>query len=265
MALVVARDLAGYRVPGSAAHSVILLVALFAVEATAGARSVPWRGALAGGALLAGWVGMDVFDAGTLADASLAAYAHVLALIFGGVGAGVALRDRRGEAERWERSVRALEARADERIDLAVTEERARIAAEVEAVVGVLLGGVRPLARRAANAAAEQLAADMHAVQRRAQDALLELRRALQLLHDPTDARLRAACGRAARRPAPSRSPSPPPRPRRPHAALAHALGWAAPRRRCSPRSASPTSSPPRRRSGRSRFPTRCSARSHRG
>ena len=33
VALVVARDVAGYRAPGSVAHSVILLVALFAVEA----------------------------------------------------------------------------------------------------------------------------------------------------------------------------------------------------------------------------------------
>ena len=234
VALVVARDLAGYRVPGSAAHSVILLVALFAAEATAGARSVPWRGSLAGGALLAGWVGMDVFDAGTLADASLAAYAHVGALIFGGVGAGVALRDRRGEAERWERSVHALEVRADERLDLAVTSERARIAAEVEAVVGVLLGGVRPLARRAADAVADQLAADMHAVQRRAQDALLEMRRALQLLHDPTSRRL-------APRMRPRRWTPPGPRRDRPSTFTTHG---------CAIRRSSRRPSPPRPRRG---------------
>jgi signal transduction histidine kinase len=235
VALVVARDVAGYRAPGSVAHSVVLLVALFAAEAHASPRSVPWRGALAGSALLAGWVGMDVFDAGTLADASLAAYAHALALAFGGVGAGIALRDRRGDADRWERSVRALEQRADERIDLVVTEERTRIAAEVESVVGVLLGGVRPLARRAKQAPAEQLEADMQSIQRRAQDALLELRRALHLLRGPEpgdtppdrrvalpevvklDARTATATHLDAAVAASRRT------------RLAHALGWAAP------------------------------------
>ena len=253
VALVVARDVAGYRAPGSVAHSVILLVALFAVEANASPRSVPWRGALAGGALLAGWIGMDSFDAGTLADASLAAYAHALALAFGGVGAGIALRDRRGDADRWERSVRALELRADERVDLAVTEERARIAAEVESVVGVLLGGVRPLARRAAQAPAEHLAADMQAVQRRAQDALLELRRALHLLRGPADLR--------STRPPPTST-----RPSRPRVARGSPTRSAGPRRwRCSPPSASPIRPRPGRPSARSTFPAPCSARSHRG
>ena len=45
VALVVARDVAGYRAPGSAAQSVVLLVALFAAEAHASPRSVPGRGA----------------------------------------------------------------------------------------------------------------------------------------------------------------------------------------------------------------------------
>jgi signal transduction histidine kinase len=234
VALVIARDLAGYRVPGSAAHSVVLLAALFWVEAGAGPRTVPWRGMLAGALLLAGWVGMDVFDEGTLANASLGAYAHVLALVFGGVGAGVALRDRRGEAERWERSVRALEARADERIDLVVATERARIAAEVEAVVAVLLGGVRPLARRAARAAGDQLAADMLAVQRRAQDALLEMRRALQLLHGPAaperanvEFHNQELCNPALARGAAARLDAATAASRRTR--VLHALGWAAP------------------------------------
>ena len=258
VALVVARDVAGYRAPGSVAHSVILLVALFAVEANASPRSVPWRGALAGGALLAGWIGMDSFDAGTLADASLAAYAHALALALGGVGAGIALRDRRGDADRWERSVRALELRADERVDLAVTEERARIAAEVESVVSVLLGGVRPLARRAAQAPAEHLAADMQAVQRRAQDALLELRRALHLLRGP-DRTSRTGLDRA---PASHLDAAV----ARPRGARGSPTRSAGPRRwRCSPPSASPIRPRPGRPSARSTFPAPCSARSHRG
>ena len=187
VALVVARDAAEYRAPGAAAQSVVLLVALFLSEAGAPPRSFPVRGLAAAALLVSGVVVMDLGGFGVFQNASLGGYAHTLTLAIGGVSAGIALRDRRGEAERREREVRELEAGAERRIDLALAGERARIATEVDATVALLLDGVRPLADRARHVAADELASLMTAVHDRAQAAMLELRRAVRLLRGPDD------------------------------------------------------------------------------
>ena len=185
VALVVARDAAEYRAPGAAAQSVVLLTALFLSEAGAPPRSFPVRGLAAAALLMGGVVAMDLGGFGVFQNASLGGYAHMLTLAIGGVSAGIALRDRRGEAERREREVRELEAGAERRIDVALAGERARIATEVDATVALLLNGIRPLADRARHAAADEFASLMAAVHDRAQAAMLELRRAVRLLSEP--------------------------------------------------------------------------------
>ncbi|MBE2314625.1 hypothetical protein DVA67_001465 [Solirubrobacter sp. CPCC 204708] len=187
VAIVATRDAAEQRAPGAAAQSVVLLVALFLSEAGAPPRSFPRRGLAAGGLLVLSVVTMDLAGFGVYASPSLGAYAHTLTLAIGGVSAGVALRDRRGEAERREREVLELEAGAERRIDLALAGERARIASEVDAAVAMLLNGVRPLADRARHAAADEFAELMAAVHDRAQAAMLELRRAVRLLRTPDE------------------------------------------------------------------------------
>ena len=187
VALVVARDAAEYRAPGAAAQSVVLLTALFLSEAGAPPRSFPVRGLAAAALLMGGVVVMDLGGFGVFQNASLGGYAHTLTLAIGGVSAGIALRDRRGEAERREREVRELEAGAERRLDLALAGERARIATEVDATVALLLNGIRPLADRARHAAADEFASLMAAVHDRAQAAMLELRRAVRLLSGPDD------------------------------------------------------------------------------
>ena len=183
--LVVARDVAEYRAPGAAAQSVVLLAALFLSEAGAPPRSSPLRGLAAATLLMGGVVAMDLGEFGVFQKASLGAYAHTLTLAIGGVSAGIALRDRRGEAELREREVREFEAGAERRIDVALVGERARIATEVDATVAVLLNGIRPLADRARHAAADEFASLMAAVHDRAQAAMLELRRSVRLLSEP--------------------------------------------------------------------------------
>lgn len=185
--LTLARDVAEQRAPGAAAQSVVVLVALFLSEAGSPPRSFPWRGLAAAGLLMAGIAAMDVFDFGLYERASVGGYAHALTLAIGGVSAGIALRDRRGEARRRERDVRELEAGAERRIDLALAGERSRIAGEVDAAVALMLDGVRPLADRARIAEPDELSALMTSVHDRAQAAMLELRRAVRLLRTPGD------------------------------------------------------------------------------
>ncbi|MDA0181952.1 histidine kinase [Solirubrobacter phytolaccae] len=185
VALVVARDVAEQRAPGAAAQTVVLIVALFLSEAGSPPRSFPWRGLAAGGLLLGGILTMDLLGFGVYQHASIGGYSHALTLAIGGVSAGIALRDRGAEAEQREREVRELEATSERRLDVALADERARIAGEVDGAVALLLGGVRPLADRARCAGAGELAELMGTVHDRAQAAMLELRRAVRLLRAP--------------------------------------------------------------------------------
>lgn len=185
IALVAVRDMAEQRAPGAAAQTVVIIVALFLSEAGSAPRSFPLRGLLAGGLLLAGMVTMDLLGFGVYKHASIGGYSHALTLVIGGVAAGIALRDRGAEAEQREREVRELEASSERRIDVALADERARIAGEVDGAVALLLNGVRPLADRAQRAPSHELAELMGAVHDRAQAAMLELRRAVRLLRAP--------------------------------------------------------------------------------
>src|SRR5690349_22177186 len=97
VALVVTRDFAEQRAPGAAAQSVVLLVALFLSEANAPPRSFPARGLAAAGLLVAAIVSQDLLELGTYQKASFGGYIHALTLAVGGLSAGIALRDRRGE------------------------------------------------------------------------------------------------------------------------------------------------------------------------
>ena len=185
VALVVSRDVFEQRAPGAAAQTVVLIVALFLSEAGSPPRGFPVRGLAAGGLLVGGMLAMDLIGGGVYVDASIGSYSHALTLAVGGVSAGIALRDRRAEAERREREVRELEATSERRLDLALADERARIAGEVDGAVALLLNGVRGLADRAQRVPAGELAELMSGVHDRAQAAMLELRRAVRLLRAP--------------------------------------------------------------------------------
>lgn len=185
VALVIARDVFEQRAPGAAAQTVVLIVALFLSEAGSPPRSFPVRGLAAGALLLGGIVTQDLLAFGVYEHASIGGYSHALTLVIGGVSAGIALRDRGAEAEQREREVRELEATSERRIDLALADERERIAGEVDGTVALLLDGVRPLADRARHAGATELAELMGTVHDRAQAAMLELRRAVRLLRTP--------------------------------------------------------------------------------
>lgn len=187
-ALVVARDMAEQRAPGAAAQTVVLIVAFFLSESGSAPRSFPFRGLAAGALVLGGMVTMDLAMFGVYEHASIGGYSHALTLVIGGVAAGIALRDRRAEAEAREREVRELEASSERRLDVTLADERTRIAGEVDTTVALLLNGVRPLADRARHASAEELATLMTGVHDRAQAAMLELRRAVRLLRAPEPA-----------------------------------------------------------------------------
>lgn len=216
--LVLARAAAEYR-GGSVVQSVILLVALFLVEAERTEPGLPLRGAAVGALLLGGIAAMDALGIGGYGDSRSIDYAHAVMLVAGGVGAGATLRDRREEAARLEAELRATDAGAESRMEAVMAAERSRIAGEIDGTVALLLDRVRPLAERAARSADPgALRADMAVVERGAGEAMREMRRALGLLRaprEPTPAagELDLASARAASR----------------RTRLRQAAGWAAP------------------------------------
>jgi signal transduction histidine kinase len=185
VALELAWDAFGHRLPGGA-NSIILIATFFVAEAFGGRGAWPKVGAALGAVLIGGLAAMDATDRGYWADAQLQTYTQLLTVVIAGTAAGFALRDRRALAADLEQRLAALRAGAGDRIGARVASERARIAAEVEDAVALLLHRVRPLAERAAEAAAPaRLAEDMRVAGRAAREAMTELRRVLHLLRAP--------------------------------------------------------------------------------
>lgn len=187
--LILARAALEYRGPGSVAQSPILLIALFVVEAGRTRPGPPLRGAALGAFMLAAVVVMDQMDVGNYAMMDPILYAHLLLLLVSGIGAGVALRDRRDEAARLEAELAATDAGRVARIETLMAVERSRIAGEIDRAVALLLDRVRPLAERAARSLdPAALRADMSVVKEVAAAAMAEMRRALGLLRAPLPA-----------------------------------------------------------------------------
>ena len=214
--LILVRAAEGYRGPGSVAQSVLILLALFVVEAGRTEPGPPLRGAALGALLLGGVVAMDALDTGDYAEMMGLSYSHLLMLIAGGVGAGAALRDRRGEAARLEAELRVTDAVGASRTEAVVAAGRSRIAGEIDRAVAMLLDQVRPLAERASRSTdPAALREAMGVVREVAAEAMTEMRRALGLLRAPLPGgrQLDLASARAASR----------------RTRVLQALGWAAP------------------------------------
>jgi len=186
IALLLGRVAADARVPGSAFTSLVTVVTLFAVESQRSSTAFPTRGIALGLLLLGGTAALDAFDVGAYAHPPAPPYPALVLFVVGGVGAGVALRDRRAETDRLEAEVRVTGDRAAGRLQAALAAERSRIAAEIDGTVALLLDRVRPLAETAATErSAQRIVEAMRTAEAAAMEAMTEMRRALRLLRTP--------------------------------------------------------------------------------
>src|SRR4051794_2474295 len=144
---------AGCRPVGGVAAELILGYALF--SACAGRTGGAWRrwaGVVIGAAgFAAAWV-MHLLGVGELETASLPLAMYMTGVIVAGVGPGVALRDRRGQAQRLRAEVEILEATVPDHVDEAVEAERDRLDISLSRVVTRLVEEIRNLAAEAQGA-----------------------------------------------------------------------------------------------------------------